>query len=55
MSDNPLGAFGLLGPIDRKPNNLGRLDGRLVWVDYDMSWNDCLPCRRLGYGERGTA
>lgn len=28
-------------PTDRKPENLGWLDGRLVWVDYDMSWNDC--------------
>lgn len=28
-------------PTDPKPHNLGRLDGQIVWVDYDLSWNDC--------------
>jgi hypothetical protein len=23
---------------DRKPDNIGRLDGRIVWIDYDHSW-----------------
>lgn len=27
-------AIGLLHPGDRKPENLGRLNGQLVWVDY---------------------
>jgi hypothetical protein len=26
---------------DRKPENLGVLDGQVVWVDYDGSWNGC--------------
>lgn len=26
---------------DRKPDNLGVLDGRIVWLDYDGSWNGC--------------
>ena len=28
-------------PRDRKPENLGLLDGEAVWVDYDGSWNGC--------------
>lgn len=36
-----------LGPCDPNPGNVGWLDGELVWVDYDQSWNDCrLPCCR---------
>lgn len=39
-------AIGFLCPVDRKPQNVGRLGGRLVMIDYDMSWNDCGPdCR----------
>jgi hypothetical protein len=38
-------AIGFLGPADRKEPNVGRLAGRLVMIDYDMSWADCL-CRR---------
>lgn len=34
-------AIGALFPSDKKPENVGKLDGRLVWIDYDMSWNDC--------------
>lgn len=26
---------------DRKPENLGVLRGRVVWLDYDGSWNGC--------------
>lgn len=26
---------------DRKPENLGLLRGRVVWLDYDGSWNGC--------------
>lgn len=26
---------------DRKASNLGRVDGALVWVDFDSSWNGC--------------
>jgi hypothetical protein len=37
-------ATGVLGPTDRKASNVGWLKGRLVWIDYDMSWNDC-RCR----------
>lgn len=38
-------ATGVLGPTDRKASNVGWLKGRLVWIDYDMSWNDC-RCRK---------
>jgi hypothetical protein len=31
-------------PSDRKAANVGVLDGALVWVDYDTSWNDCRRC-----------
>lgn len=30
---------------DRKAANLGRLNGQLVWVDYDSSWNGCPHAR----------
>lgn len=33
------------GPSDRKPHNIGLLDGAMVWLDYDMNWNDQPPCR----------
>lgn len=36
---------------DRKPENLGRLNGRLVWVDYDMSWNGCPHSRMVAEPE----
>lgn len=39
-------ATGVLGPVDRKRQNVGWLAGRLVWIDYDMSWNDCRVCGR---------
>lgn len=28
-------------PRDRKAANIGLLNGRLVWLDYDGSWNGC--------------
>lgn len=28
-------------PGDRKNDNLGILNGRLVWIDYDSSYNGC--------------
>lgn len=28
-------------PRDRKPENIGLLHGKLVWLDYDGSWNGC--------------
>ena len=34
-------AIGELFPTDKKPENLGRLNGQLVWIDFDCSWNDC--------------
>lgn len=40
-------AIGFLGPADRKPENLGWLDGQVVYVDFDMSWNDCPHSRNL--------
>ena len=43
-SEQEYEAIGALGPVDRKPQNVGWLGGRLVWVDYDMSWNDCRIC-----------
>jgi hypothetical protein len=48
-TDSEYDAIGFHGPTDRKPHNVGWLAGRLVWVDYDMSWNDCIACRRFGY------
>lgn len=34
-------AIGFLGPVDRKAPNVGLLNGAIVMIDYDMSWNDC--------------
>jgi hypothetical protein len=31
-------------PSDVKPWNFGYLNGKLVWLDYDMNWNDCKRC-----------
>lgn len=36
-----ISAIGFLGPQDPNPSNVGWLNGRLVWTDYDGSWNDC--------------
>jgi len=42
-------SIGFLAPVDRKPENVGWLRGALVLLDYDMSWNDCVACRRFGF------
>lgn len=34
LADADYDAIGMLHPGDRKPENLGLLDGRIVWVDY---------------------
>jgi hypothetical protein len=31
-------------PSDRKATNFGWLNGKFVWLDYDMNWNDCRKC-----------
>lgn len=38
---------------DRKPDNVGYVDGHLVWIDYDYSWNGprCPSCGRLNHVE----
>jgi hypothetical protein len=35
---------GYFGPADKKQANVGYLDGRLVFLDYDQEWNDRPPC-----------
>lgn len=48
--DPPMLLFGLmLG--DDKPDNYGRLGGRVVRVDYDMNYNGC-PHDRSGFRNR---
>ena len=37
-------ATGHIGPSERKRANVGLLNGKLVFVDYDQSWNDPPPC-----------
>lgn len=44
LTDEDYSSTGFLGPTDRKPTNLGRLGDKLVWIDYDQSWNDRPPC-----------
>ena len=39
--DYRTGGAVFLPPSDKKPQNLGRLCGRIVWIDYDGSWNGC--------------
>ncbi len=35
-------------PMDRKRQNVGRMsNGKLVWLDYDMNYNDPPPCRHV--------
>jgi hypothetical protein len=40
-------AIGHVGPTDKKPQNVGLLGGKLVWIDYDMSWNDRPICEHI--------
>lgn len=35
-------------PRDRKPQNVGLLNGQAVWVDYDGSWNGCPHSTNVG-------
>lgn len=44
LTEDEYQGIGFLGPVDPKSSNVGLLDGRLVWIDYDMSWNDCRRC-----------
>lgn len=46
LTEDEYEAIGFIGSTDRKPQNVGLLNGKLVWIDYDMSWNDCPPCCR---------
>lgn len=46
-TDREYEAIGLLGPMDRKPRNVGWLNGHLVWLDYDMNYNDPPPCQHM--------
>jgi hypothetical protein len=48
LTDLDYEAIGFSGPTDRKTANVGVLNGRRVWVDYDMNWNDQPPCRHVG-------
>lgn len=51
LTEDVYDAVGFTGPMDKKPANLGWLNGKLVWLDYDMNWNDRPPCEHRG-GER---
>jgi hypothetical protein len=44
LTDADYTRIGFLGSMDRKPTNVGYHQGQLVWLDYDMSWNDCRVC-----------
>lgn len=48
---SPIDYVAILGrplPVDAKPENVGVLGGKLVWIDYDTSWNDCRAgCARV--------
>lgn len=50
LTDADYDGTGFIGPGDRKPHNVGMLDGRLVWLDYDLNWNDRLPCEHVTGG-----
>lgn len=43
LSDEERAQIGFCFPTDAKISNVGLLDGRLVWIDYDNSWNDHPP------------
>lgn len=47
LADADYDAIGFAGPTDRKPANVGILNGRRVWLDYDMNWNDQPPCQHV--------
>jgi len=45
LADEEYAAIGFAGPTDKKPPNVGYLEGRMVWLDYDQNWNDQPPCK----------
>lgn len=47
LTDDEYAAIGFAGPVDKKPPNVGLLDGRMVWLDYDQNWNDQPPCQHV--------
>lgn len=47
LADDEYAAIGFIGPTDRKPENVGLLGGHMVWLDYDMNWNDRPPCQHV--------
>lgn len=54
MPDNLMIDYGSLCPDfvpigDRKPDNIGLVNGRWVWIDFDYSWNGprCPNCDRV--------
>lgn len=47
LTDSDYESTGYIGPVERKPENMGYLDGELVYVDYDSSWNDRPPCAHV--------
>lgn len=40
-------AIPYLGPTDPSVGNVGILNEKVVWVDYDRNWNDRLPCQHV--------
>jgi hypothetical protein len=57
--DGPEPAYDAIGvgwlPRDRKRANVGLLDGRPVWLDYDGSWNGCPHSRNVAGLEVGVS
>jgi hypothetical protein len=46
-TDEDYTATGYIGPTDKKRSNVGVLNGQLVFLDYDQSWNDRPPCMHV--------
>jgi hypothetical protein len=40
--------------VDPKPENVGVLDGQLVWVDYAQTDGECVACRRFAARSAGA-
>lgn len=51
LTEEDYASTGIIGPMDSKPDNVGLLNGRLVWLDYDQNWNDVPPCMHLRRAE----
>lgn len=47
LADEEYAKIAQPGPMDNKPENIGLLNGKLVWLDYDMNWNDQPPCKHV--------